>query len=196
MRLRNTPLHSGPWSAFTLPWNGSAAISVRTRATRFWIALGRPRRSCSALALNLQTQFMSYVGPWPRFPFACLFETLAQSFRLGRREHVVGVDNPPGLHEHTVTVLCERHEIPFAHVKVIENLAGNDHLAPLANAADRFPHGCTCLSCHTFRLSDYLIIRTCQGAAFPLLKSVAASSPVQQILWGAWPVVRAHVFME
>jgi len=27
--------HSAPWRAFTLPWNGSDAICVRTRATRF-----------------------------------------------------------------------------------------------------------------------------------------------------------------
>jgi hypothetical protein len=71
-------------------------------------------------------------GPRPRLPLARLFETLAQSFRLGRGEHVVGVDNPLGLHEHAILLLSERHQIPLPDVEGFEHLPWNDYLAPLA----------------------------------------------------------------
>jgi len=66
---------------------------------------------------------------------ARLFETLAQSFRLSRGEHVVGVDNPLGLDEHAILLLSERHKIPLSDVEGFEHLPWNDHLAPLAHAA-------------------------------------------------------------
>jgi hypothetical protein len=83
------------------------------------------------VALNLQTQFTFDFGPRPRLPLARLLEASAQSFRLIRREHIAWVYNLPGLHEHAVAVFGERHEIPLAQVEVVEDFAGNHHLAPL-----------------------------------------------------------------
>ena len=74
-------------------------------------------------------------GPRPRLPLARLLETLAQSFRLSRDEHIVGVDNPLELDKHAILLLSERHKIPLSDVEGFEHLPWNDHLTPLAHAA-------------------------------------------------------------
>jgi hypothetical protein len=81
---------------------------------------------------------MFYFRPGPCFSLTRLFEALAQSLRLSRSEHIVGVDDTPGLHQHALAVFGECHEIPLVHAKVVENLARNDHLAALPDPPDGF----------------------------------------------------------
>jgi hypothetical protein len=68
----------------------------------------------------------------------------ADDFRFLGRKRIFRIDHALRLDEHAVTALDERHEISLPHAEVVENLAGNDHLKALAEAADRFPHYTRC----------------------------------------------------
>jgi len=99
------------------------------------------------------TQFMFYVGPWPRLPLACLFEALAQALRLGGSEHVIGSTTRLGFTSTPLPCFANATKSP-SRIRRLSKSRGNHHLArwPMRSA---FSHGCTCLSCHTLRLSDY-----------------------------------------
>src|ERR1022692_362460 len=123
------------------------------------MAFGRLRRSCSALAVNSQSQFIFDFGPWTRLALASLLEALAQPLRLRRGKRVVSQDNPSGLHQNAVAMFGECDEVPRLEIERLENRLGNDYLAARANSADRLVVCWGCLPCHALRLSD------CEGVS-------------------------------
>jgi len=53
-------------------------------------------------------------------------------------EHVVRIDHTPGLDEHAVLLFGECHKIALLDVEGFDHFPWNDHLAPLADAANPF----------------------------------------------------------
>jgi hypothetical protein len=70
------------------------------------------------------------------------------------RESIVWINYPLWLYEHAVSLLTERHKVPFLDFEGCEHLARDHHLAPLPHTSDPLL-SCGRLRCHTFRLSDY-----------------------------------------
>ena len=54
-------------------------------------------------------------------------------------EYVVGINHAFGLDERAILPLSESYKIPRLDMEAFEHLAGNDHLAPLAHAANPLP---------------------------------------------------------
>jgi hypothetical protein len=98
---------------------------------------------------------MLHLAPRFGFSLASLFQCVPDLSGLGGCEHVVGIYQAPWPDEYAAGVPAERHEIAFLKVHAFEEFARDDHLAPLADAADPV----LSLSCHSdwhvFRLSDY-----------------------------------------
>src|SRR6202023_149859 len=107
---------------------------LRTRATRFLMALGTPRRSRSASAVSLQAQLMLDLAPGFGFPLLDLLESVSHLLGLRRRQHVVGINHSFWFDEHAVLLLAEGHKIPFAKFEGLEHIPWDNHLAPLAYA--------------------------------------------------------------
>ncbi len=67
-------------------------------------------------------------------------------------EHIVRINDAAGLNEHAILLFCKRNKISLLNVEGFEHFPRNDHLAPLAHAADprgvsitmisRRPHTC------------------------------------------------------
>src|ERR1017187_8333713 len=108
-------------------------MSSRTRCRRS----GGIALSCFAAPSWMWTiQIMSELGEGDELSLAHFsFGLLHQSALFGG-ERVIGMDHAPGLDEHAVPVLGERHEIPLLDVEGFEHLPRNHHLAPLPHAAD------------------------------------------------------------
>src|ERR1035441_9962217 len=102
------------------------------------MARGSVSRSFWASSVKLQAHLTLHVRPWLRFSCFDLAQPLAHLFCFSGRENISGIDEAFRFDEHAVAFLRERHEIPLAHAKVVKNHAGDDHLAALPDAADRF----------------------------------------------------------
>ena len=101
---------------------------------------------------------MSELGERDELPLAHLSVSLLDESALFGSEHVVRINHAPGLDEHTVLLLGECHKIPLMDVEGFEHLPRNDHLPPLAYAADALGR-CGGLYSHTIqiiRLSEYV----------------------------------------
>ena len=81
-------------------------------------------------------QRMFHVAPGLRLAAFELGFAAPYDLRLGGSESVVGINQAFGLDEHAVLPLGERHKVPLPDVQGFEHLARNDHLTPLAHAAD------------------------------------------------------------
>src|ERR1039457_2886114 len=103
------------------------------------MARGSASRSFWASSVKLHAHLMLYVRPCPRSSCFDLAQSVAHLLCFRGSEDVIGIHEAFRLDKHAVAFLAERHEIPLAHAKFVENLAGNDHLAALPHPADRFP---------------------------------------------------------
>ena len=136
-------------SESSLPSKSSMARSIRSRTLRGNCAI------CSWASVESSArQRMFYSLPRFRLPAFELRFAAANDLRFFGREHVVGVNQALWLQEHAVILLGERHKVALAHLELLENLAGDDDLAPLADPPDAFLW-CRGLGAHAFRLSDY-----------------------------------------
>ena len=79
---------------------------------------------------------MAKLGEAHEFSLAHLPFGLLHENALFGGEYIVRINHAPGLDEHTVLGLSERHKITLPNVKGFEHLPRNHHLAPLANTAD------------------------------------------------------------
>src|ERR1022692_5324905 len=91
---------------------------------------------CAAPSRTGTIQVISELGDRDELSLAQLpFAFLHESALFGG-EDIVRINHAAGLDEHAILLFGERHKIPFANIQSFEHLARDDHLAPLAHAAD------------------------------------------------------------
>ena len=82
---------------------------------------------------------MVELGQTHRLPLAHLALSLLDERTLLGSEDIFGVNYALGLDEHTIVFGGECYIVSFPQLQGFENLAGNDHLAPLAHTPDGLP---------------------------------------------------------
>jgi addiction module RelB/DinJ family antitoxin len=107
-------------------------------------------------------QFMSEFGECNELSLAHLALGLFHQSALFGGEHIVGINHASGFDEYAILLFRERNKIPLLDVQGFEHMPRNDHLAPLAHAANPL-WGCCRFYCHT--TSDYLTVRKSPGPA-------------------------------
>jgi len=81
-------------------------------------------------------QVMSELGERDEFSLAHFPFGLLHERALFGGKHIVRIDRAAGLDEHAILLLREGNKIPHLDIEGFEHVPRNDHLAPLAHAAD------------------------------------------------------------
>jgi hypothetical protein len=79
---------------------------------------------------------MSQLGEGDEFSLVHLSFGFLHEGTLFWGEDVIGINQTLRLDEHPVLLFGECHKIPLLEVEGFEHIPRNDHLAPLAHAAD------------------------------------------------------------